>query len=68
MPSPRLLHAAAHTRSEAEARAERFIARQLCALRELGLNPAALAREEALLRGGLKTGALLAGLLDRIAG
>ena len=45
-------------------RREAFIARQLAALRDLGLPEAALARAEALLRGGLAAGRVFAALLD----
>jgi hypothetical protein len=46
-------------------RREVFIARQCAALKELGLPEAMLAREEALLRGGLAAGRVFAALLDR---
>ncbi len=45
-------------------RRETFITRQLAALRDLGLPPAILAREEALLRGGLAAGRVFAALLQ----
>lgn len=44
---------------------ENFIRRQLAALRDLGLSPEALAREEALLRGGLAVRVAFAALPDR---
>ena len=44
--------------SDTDARREAFITRQLAALRDLGLPPALLAREEALLRGGLAEASL----------
>lgn len=44
-------------------RREAFIARQIAALRELGFSDAALAREEALLRGGLVGAQVFAALL-----
>jgi hypothetical protein len=47
-----------------DASRENFIARQLNGLRDLGLGDALLAREEALLRGGLAAGKILARLLD----
>jgi hypothetical protein len=47
-----------------EQRREAFIASQLAALRDLGLPPAILAREEALLRGGLAAGRAFAALLQ----
>ncbi len=46
-----------------DARREAFITSQLAALRDLGLPPAMLAREEALLRGGLAAGGAFAALL-----
>jgi hypothetical protein len=46
-------------------RHDAFIARQRAALKELGLPEAMLAREEALLRGGLAAGRVFAALLDR---
>ena len=49
--------------SDTDARREAFITRQLAALRDLGLPPALLAREEALLRGGLAAGGAFAALL-----
>jgi hypothetical protein len=68
MPSPRLEAAANSSRSEESVRAawrERFIQRQLAGLAELGLSKDALAREEALLRGGFAAGKAFAGLPDR---
>jgi hypothetical protein len=68
MPQP---EAAASIRSESLVRTqwrERFITRQLAGLRELGLSEAALAREEALLRGGFAAGAVFAGAPDRPPG
>jgi hypothetical protein len=44
---------------------ERFIRRQLAALRDLGLSPEALAREEALLRGGYAVEAAFAALPEK---
>jgi hypothetical protein len=44
-------------------RREAFITNQLAALRDMGLPPAILAREEALLRGGLMAGRAFAALL-----
>ena len=38
---------------------EAFIRRQLAALKELGLSPQTLAREEALLRGGFAATSLI---------
>jgi hypothetical protein len=43
---------------------ERFIRRQLDALGELGLSQEALAREEALLRGGFAAGAVFSAAPD----
>lgn len=68
MPSPQLQAAAARNRSESDLRRQRredFIARQLAGLRALGVCDAALAREEALLRGGLAGSDILARLLER---
>jgi hypothetical protein len=45
-------------------RREALIASQLAALRDLGLPQAMLAREEALLRGGLAAGQAFAKLLE----
>jgi hypothetical protein len=45
-------------------RREEFITSQLAALRDLGLPQAMLAREEALLRGGLAAGQVFARLLE----
>ncbi len=71
MPSPQLEAAAARSRSETAIRRQRredFIARQLAGLRALGLSEAALAREDALLRGGLAGTDILARLLERQPG
>jgi hypothetical protein len=53
---------------DTDQRREAFIARQLAALREIGLPPQSLAREEALLRGGLVAGRAFAALLDKARG
>ncbi len=71
MPSPQLEAAAASSRSETAIRRQRredFIACQLAGLRALGLSEAALAREDALLRGGLAGTDILARLLERQPG
>jgi hypothetical protein len=47
----------------ADPRREAFITRQLAALRDLGLPPAILAQEKALLRGGVAAGGAFAALL-----
>jgi hypothetical protein len=47
---------------------ETFIARQIAGLRELGVPEEMLAREEALLRGGLAAGRAFAALLDALHG
>ncbi len=60
MPSPYL---DLPLRSEARARRDAFIARQLCGLRQLGFSADTLAREEQLLRGGAVTADGFAALL-----
>ena len=74
-PAAKAAHALAPTRirsrSETSIRRQRredFIARQLAGLRALGLSEAALAREDALLRGGLAGTDILARLLERQPG
>jgi hypothetical protein len=44
---------------------ERFVQRQLAALRDLGLSPDALAREESLLRGGFAIRAAFAAMPEK---
>ena len=48
---------------DTDARRDAFISRQLAARRDLGLPPAILAQEEALLRGGVAAGGAFAALL-----
>jgi len=67
-PAAKAAHALAPTRSRRRQRREDFIARQLAGLRALGLSEAALAREDALLRGGLAGTDILARLLERQPG
>jgi hypothetical protein len=65
MPQPEVRRSQDTVRAEWR---ERFIQRQIAGLRGLGLSPAALAREEALLRGGFAAGAVFSGLPDRSSG
>lgn len=65
MTSPSLIQASAGIRTENDVRAERFITAQLAALRDLGLPPETLAREESLLKGGLHVARVVSEIMGR---